>query len=229
MLFAVAVTAIAVLAWQADQRAQAARRHALDALARERGWAFSVEDPYRCSNLPFDLFERGDGSGSENVIAGRLADSTVVKAFDHWYYDVVSNGKTTRREYHRFSCVVIESANQFPWLAVRPESGWAPLRDLVGFRDLQLESDEFNRAFAVRTDDARFAVAVLDARLQSWLLQPARSAVWFELRGPLALVIAERLDPPLVGGLIDRAVDIRSRIPAVVTELYPPDAQGSSQ
>ena len=41
---------------------------------------------------------------------------------------------------------------------------------LVGVRDLQLESEEFNKAFHIRADDDKFAYDILHPRMMEWML-----------------------------------------------------------
>lgn len=49
-----------------------------------------------------------------------------------------------------------------------------------GLRDIEFESEEFNRAFTVKCDDRRFANALIDGRMMAWLLED-RSRWGFEM------------------------------------------------
>ncbi|MDQ4107653.1 MAG: hypothetical protein M3138_02450 [Actinomycetota bacterium] len=45
------------------------------------------------------------------------------------------------------------------------------LADALTFRDIEFESEAFNRRFTVKGPDERFATAFCDARMMDWLLR----------------------------------------------------------
>lgn len=67
----------------------------------------------------------------------------------------------------------------------------------MGGRDIDFELESFNRAFQVRSDDPRFAHALVDARMIAWL-QDLPSDTGFEiLDGTLLCRTPRRLDRDL--------------------------------
>ena len=52
-------------------------------------------------------------------------------------------------------------------LTVVPERLVSRLRDAIGVPQINMELEEFNRAFQIRAGDARFASAFVDARMMA--------------------------------------------------------------
>ena len=195
------------------------RRNELRLLARQLGLGYSVWDVFGLMTEPFDLFFRGDGRRFENVLYGTW-QGVEIKEFDYSYYEKTesSNGGS-RKTWHHFSCVLLETDLSCPHLTVVPESFWTRLADSVGLRDIELELEEFNRAFTVRSDDRRFAVAVMDARMMRWMLEAGPG--WsFELLGRRILCFAKRRKPFELIPLLGTAKRFHESIPRVVRELY---------
>ena len=94
---------------------------------------------------------------------------------------------------------------------------------MVGIRDIEVESPEFNDRYRVTSDDERFAITLLDHRMIGWMLGggSGAGAVRFELLGPQLLCISDELDIEQMPGLLGWTAQIRQYLPAVLTELYP--------
>jgi hypothetical protein len=89
----------------------------------------------------------------------------------------------------------------------------------VGVRDLQLESDEFNKAFLISTDNDRFAYDILHPRMMQWMLadQRAMSSLPFRFEGGNLVTWMEgTMDPQRVMYLLDYVCDILDRVPSFV-------------
>ena len=66
ILFAVAAIGIGIFSyWRVKKR-----REELQLVARQLGLSYSQVDMEGCEALPFQLLGRGDGRGTENVLAG---------------------------------------------------------------------------------------------------------------------------------------------------------------
>lgn len=188
-------------------------------MARQLGLAFSRQDVERCVDLPFSLFQRGDGRGAENVLSGTWQDLPV-REFDYWYFDESSDTKgSTHRSYYRFSCAVTEIAAACSPLVLDREDVFTRLADHVGMHDIEFESEAFNRAFNVRAKDRRFASDLLDARMLSWLLT-VDGAFRFETCGPWLLCYSKRRAPTELVALLGTLKGFRDHIPRVVHQLY---------
>jgi hypothetical protein len=195
------------------------RRQEFFSFAQRLGFQYSREDPFRLLDLPFRLFARGDGRGAENVIWGDWK-SQGVKVCDYWYYDEHRDSEgQTRRTYHRFNCAVLEVDAAFPGLVVSREGFLSRLADHLGFRDIEFESEEFNRHFQVEAGERRFAYELIDARMIRWLLSLERP-VSFEVAGSWILAYHGRVRPEGVIPLIGAAAEFRERIPRGAWSLY---------
>jgi hypothetical protein len=194
------------------------RRRKLGVVAGQMGLQFSAADPFGMLRLPFPLFRRGDGRGIENVIWGERQGHEVW-GFDYWYYEESSDSKGRRsRSTSRFNCSLTELPARAPHTSVGPESLFTRLADLVGFRDIDFESEEFNRAMQVKSQDQRFATYLIDARMMEWLLE---TRGWtFELFDRYLLCVRKRLRPEEVPTIIEAVLAFRERIPNVVFETY---------
>jgi hypothetical protein len=216
VLFAAIAIAVAVYSY----RAKLERRRDLSALALNQGLDFSVQDPFATLDEPFSLFLRGDGRGVENVLWG-VWNGLELRAFDYWYYEesTDSNGHTSR-SYSRFDCALMLVDVLCPRLEIAEENLLTRLADAMTFRDIAFESEEFNRRFNVRSDDVRFASALVDARMMAWLLGHGDGYA-FELVGDRLLCWCRRVAPAEIVHLMGTAQAFRGQIPDVVKSLYP--------
>lgn len=206
--------------WIYQHRRKAARREALFALAHQRGLTYSRGDPAGYAGLPLRFLRQGDDRGVENVIDGWINGERVA-VFDLWVmHESTDSDGHTHRSYKYFTCAYLPLPEaHFPRIALRPETLGSRLKDVVGFRDAQFESDDFNRRWDVRSDDRRFAYALVDARMMAWLL--GVDGVEFELRGSHLLAASEQRSPTSFLVLHDIARGFRDRIPGVTLEWYP--------
>ena len=67
----------------------------------------------------------------------------------------------------------------WPEVSITREGILEKALDLVGLGDIELESDEFNRRFALRSPDRRFAVTLVDARMIDFLLSTEAQFAFF--------------------------------------------------
>ena len=158
------------------------RQRQLGAFALGLGLDFSIEDPFQTLGEPFALLQRGDGRGVENVLWGTW-QGVALRAFDYWFYEESTDSKGhTSKSYSRYDCVLAPIEARCPPLQISEENVFTRLADALTFRDIEFESEEFNRRFTVRGPDERFATAFCDARMMAWLLEHADGYV-FEVVG----------------------------------------------
>ena len=220
-LFIIAAIALAggVAWWQHQQKLK--RRTALNELAMSQGLTYSVQDVAGLGRMPFGFLRRGDDQGVENVIHGEL-NGRPVNLFDFWVMHESTDGKGNRsRRYERYTCAATQVADAWwPAMTLKPETILTRLGDKVGLRDIDFESDDFNRAWNVTSRDRRFAYAFVDNRMMQWLLM-AGGDYQFEVSGPHLMAVCDQLDPGswlTLHKVLDQFAD---RIPAVARELYP--------
>lgn len=195
------------------------RREELARMATQLGLQYSKSDPFGLLSLPFGLLSRGDGRGVENVVWGTW-QGMEVKEFDYWYYEERRDSKGKRsRTYYKFSCVVSEIPAASPGLAISRENVFTRMADGLGFRDIDFELEEFNRAFQVKGKDRKFANDLIDARMMRWLLGAGKE--WgFELSGPYVLCSSKRRKPAELVALLGTLQGFQGNIPRVVWSLY---------
>jgi hypothetical protein len=183
--------AFAYWTWLQKQK----RREALALWASQRGMSFTHHDPYGLDDLGFHLFTLGDGRGVENVVAGTW-EGLPVRIADYWYYDESTDSEGRRsRTYQHWSIVLTEVAASLPAVRIEKENPLTRLADKLGFKDIDFESEEFNRRFQVKSPDREFAFKLLDARMLQWLLHTAGGHN-YEVAGPWLLTYSRRVGAP---------------------------------
>ena len=210
------VTAALANAWWRFRRGSARQRR-LMLLCDRAGLAFEPVDLHADTSwLPFPMFGAAR-HGTENVVWDR-GEGNGVRAFDVWYQEETDERTFGNR--HHLTCAVVPLRSSCPRLRVTPRD---VASDLGGAFEEQvhLELDAFERRFRVETDEPRFAVAFLDQRLmEAFLALP--NDVSAEVREDTLLLVAPLLPAEEVLVLLDTAVEMRRRIPRVVSSLFPP-------
>lgn len=210
----------ALAAFLVSRHLKLKRRQELARVAGRLGLGYSPEDHLGLVSLPFALFSRGDGRGTENLVWGTW-QGLGVKEIDYWYYEESTDHEGRRsRTYHRFSCALTEITAACPHLAIARETFLTRLADHAGFRDIEFESEEFNRAFNVKAADPKFASDVVDPRMMQWLLY-AGPDFGYEIAGPFVLSYTRRLRPHEIERLLGCLKGFLEHIPRVVWDLYP--------
>jgi hypothetical protein len=192
--------------------------------AHTYGFHYSSGDPFGLVNLPFRLFTLGDKRKVDNVLWGTWQGSPI-KVFDYIYFEEGRNPSLWwwkhRTTFRRFSCAVVELpvAAAFPPLRISPEGVLSRLAGHVGFRDIELESGDFNARYQIQATERRFAYELIDARMMRWLLSLGRP-MSFEVVGRWILAYHGRVRPTSLIPLIGSAAGFGERIPPVATSLY---------
>ena len=86
--------------------------------------------------------------------------------------------------------------------------------------DIDFESEEFNRLFAVRCEDRRFANALIDPRMIEVLLA-TKGELSFSFRGRWLLIWRKQVPAVQLPGMLAIAERVVESIPKVVWDLYP--------
>jgi hypothetical protein len=110
--------------------------------------------------------------------------------------------------------------SSWPDIEIVPEGLMDKMASVIGGGDIDFESEEFNRLFAVRCADRRFASALVDPQMLDFLLS-TRGELNFQLKGRWLLVWTDPIKAALMPGLLGFAEQFVARIPPVVWELYP--------
>ena len=177
LVLAMTCVGLGVWWWQDKEKK---RRAAFASFAAAKGWTFAAHDPYsleqRWSNSPFG---RGDSRRASNVLTGTAANGWPLLAFDYRYTESSSDAKGNRSTTtYNFAVCAMRLPCAMPGLHVGKENMLTRIGSVMGFADIEFESDDFNRAFRVRCDDPKFASDLLHPRAMEMLLQYGRGTEW---------------------------------------------------
>jgi hypothetical protein len=152
--------------WQREQK----RRALLLQWAAANNWTFEARDDQWCGRWTGEPFNEGDHRRALNVLTG-LWKGKPFASFDYSYQTHTSDGKggqsTTT---HHYAVSSVQLPTYLPRLQVTPENLLTRLGNAVGITDIELESEDFNRAFRVHANDPKFASDVLTPRTMQMLL-----------------------------------------------------------
>lgn len=128
--------------------------------AAERGWLVLGGDEALAQRM-LGMFGVGSGCRVSHLVAGPF-DGRPAMSFEYW-----EGGGTTSVECH---VVAVSLPVRLPALRLSPEAMTDRVVEAVGGQDIAFESDEFNRAWRVRSDDGEFAHDVLHPRVMERLM-----------------------------------------------------------
>jgi hypothetical protein len=206
---------VAVYSYQAKKK----RREDFALVAKQLGLEYWQVDPFGLISEPFLLFGKGDGQGIENVLAGPY-QGVDAKAFDFWYYEESTDSQGHRtKTYYRFDCVIVPIDAACSPLTIDNENIFTRLADALSFHDIEFESEEFNKAFNVKSADKKFANDFVDARMMTWLLQYGVGTS-FEIMGDRLLCFRHKLAPAEIVTLLGLSKSLLDHVPRVVYSLY---------
>ncbi len=218
-LFALfAVAAIAIIAFGIVSAAK--RRESAAALAVRLGLAYHPSDDLGITRSPHPIFRMGDRRRASNLLVGTFRDRPVV-IFDYEYTvdRRDADGKQSSSTY-RFSGVKVDLDIQCPSTVIRRERIGTKLANALGLgRDVQFESDAFNRAFEVRSGSQQFAFTLVDAAMMEWLMANA-SDLDIQLEPGELVVITSRLPWTEMEALAARTHGFIDRFPRLVWSSY---------
>jgi hypothetical protein len=161
-----ALGAVAYFAYQADKK----RRAALQAYALSSGWTYTARDDSWCERFVGSPFGEGDDRRASNVLQGQY-EGTAMVAFDYQYETHTTDSKGNRTTTtHRYAVCSLRLPAPLPGLELSPESALTRLAEHLGFDDVELESEDFNRLYRVKARNPKFAYDVLNPRTMAALL-----------------------------------------------------------
>ncbi len=184
--------------WWAAMQARK-RREALAALADALRFSFDPD-----MNASFDerfqqfgLFQQGHTRRAYNTMRGTAvvggADHNVIMG-DYKYTITSHNGKSTTNTTYHLSYVLVDIDLQTPELVIRKEHFFDKVGAALGFDDIDFESAEFSRKYAVKSTNKRFAWDLIDPLMIEWFLDLDKPPL-FELDGGWLLVARKRAWP----------------------------------
>jgi hypothetical protein len=196
------------------------RRDAAAELATELGMAYHRDDDLGLSRLPHPIFRMGDRRSASSLVVGAMRDRPVV-LFDY-QYEIDRTDAEGRRSTstYRFSGVTVELDVRCPPAVIRRERVGTKLANALGLgKDIQFESDEFNRAYEVRSDSQQFAFTLVDTAMMEWLMTNAGD-LDIEFDGSTLVVVTKRRDWTEMEALASRVLDFTEQFPRLVWSSY---------
>jgi hypothetical protein len=174
-VLALAITAV-VLAVKSGMRAQRIRANELSTWAAANNLSFSADKQYLDNAyLQFNELCRGCKCHLSNVIKGTYRGRAIL-AFDCHREDDGNNQnwtsahKTKIAIVSNYSAIIITSPVPLKPFSIHPESLLDKLGELAGVDRIKFESQEFNRRFAVRSPDKKWAYDILTQQTMQFLL-----------------------------------------------------------
>lgn len=204
LFFILIITAIAYSIISAGRRTEA-----LLLAASRKGFEFSRSDCFGIPNMYsyLDSLSKGHSRKAYNVMYGRL-DEYESKAFDYTYQTGSGKSQTT----HHLSVVLLDTDVCFTPLYIRPENFGDRIAGAIGFDDIDFESDEFSRAFYVKSTDKKFAYDVIHQRMMDFLIDNRGWSI--QMHGRSIMVCNGRLfSPEEFDKAMDFVTDFLKRLP----------------
>lgn len=165
----VGLAVIALLGWSANwylsHLHERRRRATLARFAASRGWSFVAEDDSWAGIAGDEPFGEGHSLQARYVMRGQYGGLASVVFEYRWV-----TGWGRQREAHGAGVYALGLPVDLPGVHIRSEYLMDTAARLLGAQDIELESEEFNRAFRVRATDARFAYDLLNPRTMEALL-----------------------------------------------------------
>jgi hypothetical protein len=191
--------------------------------ALKNNWDIAPEDDSQCVRWGGPPFNEGDHRRARNVLSGKWRGRDFV-SFDYSYQTHSSNGRGGRNtETHRYAVSALGLPTLLPRLQVTPENALTRLGNALGHTDIELESEDFNRAFRVSANDPKFASDVLTPRTMQLLLSRPHFSWRIEGADILCWQAGEQ-QPMAVNTAVNTLVDVIDGIPSFVWHDHGYDA-----
>ena len=173
-------------------------------------------DPLGYFDRPFALLgHAATAEDIENTSWGTWHGMQVV-VIDYWF---ARSSDPSRSDYRYYTCAATPVPSAWPNLSIVPEDLGSRIATAMGGRDIEFELESFNRAFRVRSDDPRFAHALVDARMIAWLQELPSDTGLAILDGTLLSRTPRRLDRDVTWALETMATFL-NRVPPVIESLF---------
>lgn len=214
-----AVTIVCGGAWSFYEFTRARRmRDEYQEFAATHGWEYlerSFEYAPRFSGFPFDT---GSALRQEAVVRGTF-NGQQCATFAHVYE--VKHDRNAPPTPYSYQVTLAELPVALPRLDIVPQDLPATFAKVLGGRDIDVESYEFNQRWRVLCDDARYGHAVIDPRMIERLLQADVDGMAVRIEGGAVYVWSQgRRGADDLARRLTVVSGIARRIPAHVIREY---------
>lgn len=207
----VVVLVVGVVAFQHWREKK--RREAFRQLAASLGLRYTARDHAMGQRFSYlDPLDRGYNRYAFNILHGEYQGHPV-QAFDYHYETESTDSKGRRTTHHHYSSFfLLEQEKAFPELRIYPEGLLSKFEQMLGFDDIDFESVEFSRAFAVKSRDRKFAYDVCHTRMMEYLLEHRDLSLEIEGRC-IAMSFPRRLKPEEIPRRLNQLIEVRRLFP----------------
>lgn len=194
LLFGGFFVLVLVVGWLAGQAAKK-RQADLLALAQELGLRVYEPPPPGCFSVGlrigeiadtsgattqfqhFQLFQTGHSKQVGTVLTGQRGE------VEWWLFDYqYTTGSGKNQSTHSHTVIGAIPPFSMPWMSIRPQNFLDTIGAAIGVRDVQFESEEFNKKYYVRASDERACFDLLHPQMLEWLLSVGRVNLEFSPR-----------------------------------------------
>ena len=181
-----------------------------------RGGPVSRGGPTRRATTAGSTPGAGTRSGEASCPGAERDDRDLRSASDAGLRVLVPRQRAKRYPFlRRYAVHALALPARLPWTHLSAERTRDRAAALVGGQDIELESDEFNRAYRVRSDDHRFASDLLNPRTMELLLRCGGPDVRIGA-GYIVLVNHGPVDPTSVYGALTVLAAMLENLPDFV-------------
>lgn len=211
MIILIGVVAIGAIVY--GYHAAQKRREELFQLATHQAMLFEpdpgdIHDRFE-GFLPFG---KGSSRKSQNLIHGPW-NGIEWEVFDYQYV----TGSGDDRKTHRYGVMMARLPVSLPMLEIRPEGWLDKVAGLVGFEDINFESEAFSRRFHVKCDSRKVAYDMIHPQMIEYLMKGPPQH--WQLRGNRLMLIRKGyFRAGELPGLMDVVKGFIGRIPGYVRE-----------
>jgi hypothetical protein len=187
-------------------------------MARGGFWSSltSGETGFHTRFATFEPFDRGHSRKTSNLLVKQIGDH-VLYAFDYEYKITTSNGKSAQTTTYKHAIAAARLSLSLPNISMQPETIMHRVGEKFGLRELEFESEEFNKMYFIRSQDDRAAYDILDPQMIEYFLD--QPPTWWQMGGYHLLRIDSRQgDVPEVHRAIQEVQGFVERIPPFVRE-----------
>ncbi|WP_078306986.1 MULTISPECIES: DUF3137 domain-containing protein [unclassified Mycobacterium] len=204
--------------WFLSSRMRKKRIAILTAWARAHGWTYTADDQSLLGLSDGAPFGQGHSRTVQDAFNGTI-DGHGFVSFQYSYQVTTSNGERSSTTTYEFMVTCIATPPSSHCLEIKPEGVLSGFFGALGFSDLELESDEFNKRFKVKASPERFAYDVLNPRAMERMLadQKYSQPLRFE-NGRLLTWRTGKLDERKIADDVKYLIEALEPIPAYAWE-----------
>lgn len=171
-----AIIVLAIVVAIANARYNQKRREELAAFAKRIGWRFDPSKQGASGSvlMRFGILSKGHSHAISNTMHGDLEveDMQCAAQMGDFRYRVTSGtGKNRKTTTYTLSYLAFRLPfDGVPDLCIRGEHLFDKIGGMIGFDDIDFESEEFSRKFHVQSPDRRFAYDLIHPRMMEFML-----------------------------------------------------------